>query len=99
MKLILRRLVGAWLVLVLLVALEFGLTFLPLAREARPLILIPAVAMAAVVAVAFMQIGRGPAIVRVFAAAGLLWLTFLLVLGSLDPMTRVDYSVETVSPN
>lgn len=99
MNLILRRLVTAWLVLLLLLALEFGLTFLPLAREVRPVILIPAVAMAAVVAVAFMQIERGPAVVRVFAAGGLLWLTFLLGLGSLDPMTRVDYSVETVSPN
>jgi hypothetical protein len=40
-----------------------------------------------------MQIGRGPVIVRLFAAAGLLWLLILLVLGSLDPLTRVAYPV------
>ncbi|MBV8777303.1 MAG: hypothetical protein JO258_08915, partial [Alphaproteobacteria bacterium] len=47
------------------------------------------------VATMFMQIGRGPALVRVFAAAGLLWLTILLGLGSVDPLTRTDYPVAT----
>jgi hypothetical protein len=42
-----------------------------------------------------MQIGRGPALVRVFAAAGLLWVSILLGLGSLDPLTRHDYTVGT----
>jgi hypothetical protein len=36
--------------------------------------------------------------VRLFAAAGLLWLTILLGLGSLDPLTRTDYPVQGVSP-
>jgi hypothetical protein len=38
-----------------------------------------------------MQVGRGPVIVRLFAAAGVLWLVILLALGSLDPLTRIDY--------
>jgi hypothetical protein len=33
-------------------------------------------------------------IVRLFAAAGVLWLLILLALGSLDPLTRVVYPVE-----
>lgn len=36
----------------------------------------------------------GPVIVRVFTAAGVLWLLILLALGSLDPLTRVVYPVE-----
>jgi hypothetical protein len=32
--------------------------------------------------------------VRLFAAAGVLWLLILLALGSLDPLTRVVYPVE-----
>jgi hypothetical protein len=98
MNLILRRLTGAWLLLMGLLGLEFYASFLPFARDARPLILIPAALMVAIVAVAFMQVERDPIIVRVFAIAGLLWLTFLLGLGSLDPMTRVNYPVETAMP-
>jgi cytochrome c oxidase subunit IV len=46
----------------------------------------------------FMQIGRGPVIVRLFAVAGLLWLSILLGLGSLDPLTRTDYHVQAGNP-
>ena len=60
--------------------------------------LIPAVLMVGVVGVVFMEVGRGPEIVRLFAAAGLLWLAILLGLGSLDPMTRTDYPVQSGNP-
>ena len=53
--------------------------------------LIPAVLMVGTVGTMFMEVGRGPEIVRLFAVAALLWLTILLGLGSLDPMTRTDY--------
>jgi hypothetical protein len=53
--------------------------------------------MVGLVGTIFMEVGRGPKIVRLFAAAGLLWLTILLGLGSLDPMTRTDYHVQDVS--
>ena len=66
-------------------------------RRARPLILIPALAMLGVVVTSFMQVGRGLVIVRLFAAAGVLWLLILLALGSLDPLTRVVYPVERQS--
>jgi caa(3)-type oxidase subunit IV len=89
-----------WLTLVLLLvllAIEFGASFLPLDRAARPLLLIPAVLMVGVVGTVFMEVRRGPEIVRLFATAALLWLTILLGLGSLDPMTRTDYLVQDTS--
>jgi cytochrome c oxidase subunit 4 len=84
--------------LLLLLAVEFGASFLPMDRAARPLVLIPAVLMAGTVGTMFMEVGRGPQIVRLFATAGLLWLAILLGLGSLDPMTRTDYYVQGGSP-
>ena len=90
-----------WLTLVLLLvllAIEFGASFLPLDRSARPLVLIPAVLMVGVVGTIFMEVGRGPEIVRLFAVAALLWLSILLGLGSLDPMTRIEYQVQVAYP-
>jgi cytochrome c oxidase subunit 4 len=91
------KLIVTWLVLLGLLALEVGVGFLPLSASTRPLILIPALAMLGVVVTRFMQVGRGPVIVRLFAAAGVLWLLILLALGSLDPLTRVVYPVEPSS--
>jgi cytochrome c oxidase subunit 4 len=85
------KLLLTWLALLALLALEIGASFLPLSPAARALILIPALAMLGIVVTSFMQVGRGPVIVRLFAAAGLLWLVILLALGSLDPLTRVMY--------
>lgn len=93
-----RRLWLALLVLVVLLAIELGVSLLPLDRSARPLVLIPAMLMVGTVGTMFMEVGRGPEIVRLFAVAGLLWLAILLGLGSLDPMTRTDYHVQEVLP-
>jgi cytochrome c oxidase subunit IV len=92
----LRSLLLVWVLLMILLAVELGASFLPLNSSSRPLLLIPAVLMVGTVGTWFMQIGRGPTIVRLFAVAGLLWLTVLLGLGSLDPMTRTDYHVQAV---
>jgi cytochrome c oxidase subunit IV len=89
-----RRLLLTWALLMVLLAIEFGASFLPLGRSARPLVLIPAVLMVGAVGTLFMQVGRGPTIVRLFAGAALLWLSILLGLGSLDPLTRTDYPVQ-----
>jgi len=91
----LRRLVWAWVVVLVLLAIQFGASFLPLIPSLRPLLLVPAALMLAAVATMFMQIGRGPALVRVFAAAALLWVSILLGLGSLGPLTRTDYPLAT----
>ena len=87
------RLIFGWLLLLVLLAVEFGLSFLTMAPGLRTLLMVPAAAMVAVVAVVFMEIRDGPVIVRGFAAAGLVWLFVLLFLGSMDPMTRTDYQV------
>jgi cytochrome c oxidase subunit 4 len=92
-----RRLWLTLALLLLLLAIEFGTSFFPLDRAARPFLLIPAVLMVGAVGTMFMEVGRGPEIVRLFAVAGLLWLTILLGLGSLDPMTRTNYYVQGAS--
>lgn len=88
------RIAVVWVVLVALLGLELGVSFLPMSPALRPLILVPALIMLGVIATSFMQVGRGPVVVRLFAAAGVLWLAILLALGSLDPLTRVLYRVE-----
>ena len=89
----LRRLLGAWLLLLLLGAIEFGASYLPLPPVWRPLILLPAALMVVVVAVSFMEVRRGPTIIRAFAVSAMFWLLVLLALGSADPLTRTDYAV------
>jgi caa(3)-type oxidase subunit IV len=93
-----RRLWLALVLLLVLLAIEFGVSFLPLGRSARPLVLIPAVLMVGVVGTDFMEVGRGPEIIRLFAIAALLWLSILLGLGSLDPLTRIEYLVQAAYP-
>ncbi|MGB6176406.1 MAG: hypothetical protein WBF43_08725 [Methylocella sp.] len=94
----LRHLFLAWVLLMVLLAIQFGVSFLPLDRSDRPLILIPAVLMVWVVGTVYMEVGRGPEIVRLFVVASLLWLSFQLGLGSLDPLTRIEYQVQAAYP-
>lgn len=88
-----RRLVFTWLSLLLLGALEVAASYLPLARAWRPLIMIPALLMVALVATMFMEVRKGPVIVRAFAVAAVFWLFVLLALGSVDPLTRKEHPV------
>ncbi|MDQ6702478.1 MAG: hypothetical protein M3Z96_04915 [Pseudomonadota bacterium] len=60
--------------------------------------LIPAVQMVRAVGTLFMQTGRRPTIVRLFAFAGLLRLSILLGRRCLDPLTRTDYHVQAGNP-
>jgi len=92
----LRTLAFVWALLLALLALERGLYIGPSRGAGAWLALAPATLMIGLVAVAFMEIGRGPTIVRIFAAAGLLWLSILLGLGSVDPATRTLYPVHGV---
>jgi cytochrome c oxidase subunit 4 len=86
-----RQLLLCWTALLVLGALEFGAAFLHIARGWRPLLLLPACCMTALVGVMFMDVRRGPALVRIFAIAGLFWLAVLLGLGMVDPLTRAVY--------
>jgi cytochrome c oxidase subunit 4 len=89
----LRRLFWIWLLLLALGAMEFAASYLRLPRGLRPLVMLPGVVMVGVVAIGFMDVRRGPALVRAFAVAGVLWLLVLLGLGSADPLTRNAYPV------
>lgn len=87
------KVILSWLGLIALLAVELGVSFLPLRPALRPLILLPALPMLGIIVASFMEVGRGPVLARLFAAAGALWLVILLTLGSLDPLTRVSYPV------
>jgi caa(3)-type oxidase subunit IV len=89
----LRRLLRVWLALLVLGAVEFAASFLPLPRSLRPLVILPGGLMVATVAVGFMELKRGIVLTRAFAVAALFWLLVLLGLGSADPLTRTDYHV------
>lgn len=88
------RLLLTWLALLLLGGIEFEASSLNIDRSLRPLVMLPAVLMVAAVAVSFMEVGKGPTIVRGFAVAAIFWLIVLLALGSMDPLTRIDYPVK-----
>ncbi len=87
------RLLLSWIVLLLLGAAQFAASFLPLGRSLRPLVMVPGVLMVVVVAVSFMEVGKGPTIVRGFAVAAIFWLIVLLGLGSADVLTQTLYHV------
>ena len=88
-----RHALFAWLGLLLLAAAEFGGSFLHFDRSLRPLLLLPALAMVALVGLTFMRARHSIAPARGFVLAGLLWLLLLLGLGTMDPLTRAFYSV------
>lgn len=91
-----RHLLYGWLSLLALVSIQFGASALALPRPLRPVLMLPALAMVAVVGLVCMRANRGPSIVRVFALAGLFWLTILLGLGMMDPLTRAVYAVQSL---
>lgn len=86
-----RLVLICWLGLLVLWGVEFGTSFVHFNPSLRPLLMVPAVSMVAVVGIAFMRVGHGVAIVRCFALGGLMWLLLLLGLGTMDPLTRADY--------
>jgi hypothetical protein len=91
------RLTIYFALLLILLAVEYRLSFLSMSRPLRPLLLIPAALMAAIVALNFMELRREPEPVHLFAVASLLWLVILLGLGSVDPITRIIYSTQTTT--
>jgi cytochrome c oxidase subunit IV len=82
-----------WLALLLAAALEFGVSFLAIPRDVRPILILPSVGMAVLVALGFMRLLTAPDIAKGFAIGGIFWLTVLLGLAMTDPMTRAVYRV------
>jgi caa(3)-type oxidase subunit IV len=81
-----------WVGLIVLAGLEFGASYLPLPPAIRPVLILPAVIMAALVSL-YMRLPGAPHIARGFAVAGVFWLAVLLGLAMMDPMTRTFYAV------
>jgi cytochrome c oxidase subunit 4 len=87
-----RQALFVWLALLLLLAVaEIGGSFVHFDRSLRPVLLLPALAMVAVVGLMFMRVQHSIAPARGSAIAGLLWLLLLLGLGMMDPLTRAIY--------
>jgi caa(3)-type oxidase subunit IV len=82
-----------WLALLIVAAMEFGASFLPIPAGTRPILMLPAAIMAVVVALGYMRLLTAPEIARAFAVAGIFWLTVLLGLAMTDPLTRTVYAV------
>jgi hypothetical protein len=87
------RVLLVWGLLIFLGGIEFFASYLPFERSWRPLIMLPGVLMVLVVAIALMEVRKGPVIVRAFALAAMFWLFVLLALGSADPLTRTNHYV------
>ena len=81
-----------WFALVIIAAMEFGASFLPLPATGRPLLMLPATAMAVLIALGYMRLLTAPAVAKGFAIAGIFWLTVLLGLAMTDPLTRTIYA-------
>lgn len=79
-----------WLLLMLLLAGQFGIAIGLRWSGAAPFI---GLVMVVVVAFGFMHLRESANLMRIFALSGLVWLGVLLGLGSLDAFTRHDVPV------
>ncbi|WP_174302087.1 cytochrome C oxidase subunit IV family protein [Caulobacter sp. S45] len=77
-----------WVGLLGLLAVNIGVSFLPLGPAKTPVNLAVAVVQASLMFVVFMRLNRASALVKLTAAAGLVWLSFLFLIGSADFLTR-----------
>jgi caa(3)-type oxidase subunit IV len=81
-----------WLGLLVLAAIEFGASLLPMSPGTRPVLVLPTVGMVALVSL-YMRLPSAPRISRGFAVAGVFWLAVLVGLAMMDPLTRVVFAI------
>lgn len=81
-----------WVALMLLLVLNLVVANLPLGKAKAPLNLLIAVIQASLMFAVFMRLNRASTLVKLTAAAGLLWLSFLFIIGSTDYFTRPPIS-------
>ena len=93
-----RRVWRCWAALMVLLGATTAVAYVPLGRFNVVLALAIAAAKALIVVIVFMELRRSSGLVRVFAAAGFLWLTILLGLTASDYTTRRDHPVERPVP-
>ena len=81
-----------WVGLLVLLAINIGIAHLPLGRAKTPINLLIAVVQASLMFTVFMRLNRASALVKLAAAAGLVWLSILFLIGSADYLTRPPIS-------
>jgi len=87
-----RRLVGVWVLLMLLLALTVGTAFLPLGVGNTLLNLLIAAVKASLVVAFYMHLRTAGTPLPLVASTGLLWLLLLVVLTLADALTRPSLS-------
>jgi cytochrome c oxidase subunit 4 len=87
-----RRIVIAWIALVLLLAGNIGVAYLGAGMGVTTAHVLIAAAMAAIVLIVFMELDRGKSLLWVFAGAGFFWLALLFVLTAADYLTRYSFA-------
>ena len=83
-----RSLVKVYAGLMALLALTILLAYLPLGVMHTPAAMLIAAAKAALVGLFFMELAYSTGPVRLWALAGIYWLSILLILSMADYMTR-----------
>ncbi|MEP7060859.1 MAG: cytochrome C oxidase subunit IV family protein [Betaproteobacteria bacterium] len=84
----LRTPAWTWIALMILLALTAGSALLPLGMFNAISNFAIAVVKSSLVLVFFMHVLRGGAVIRLVAAAGILWLAFLFALSLVDFLAR-----------
>ena len=87
-----RRIILAWIALVVLLGGNIGLAYLGSGMGYTTAHVLIAAAMAAIVLIVFMELDRGKSLLWVFAGAGFFWLALLFVLTAADYLTRYNFA-------
>ncbi len=84
---------AVWLALLALFGLELGGSFAHIGHVYGGFLIVPGGLMVLLIGTFFMHLGQAGRLSRFVAMAALFWLLVLLGLGSLDPMTRTNFTV------
>ena len=79
---------AVWIALLVMLAVNIAIALLPLGRFKTPLNLGAAVAQVCLMGLVFMRLYRSSPLVRLTAAAGFLWGSFLFIFATVDFLTR-----------
>ena len=82
------RPVLTWIALCILLALTCGLSYVPLGSGNLPVALAIAAAKASLVALVFMRLSEPNPLIRLAAAAGLIWIFIMFLFVGADYFTR-----------
>lgn len=85
------KLLIAWLVLLALLGVSWGSAYLSLGSAHAFLPLGIAVLQALIIALVFMQLGRGARVKWLFAGVGFYWLMIMIALSATDYLTRSGF--------